>query len=183
MALRKKKLKEGTQYGLPPLIEGTAEGIVIWRSLEGIDNECLGYFLSCHLIIEHYTDKFLKDLHRELDWDSARLTFTQKVTLISNLDMLETNCVPAIKHLNSLRNKLSHEIEFKIDTENLIPLRTFLTSSSKDNADIPSDVKGVLHLFTYRVCSWFAGWLSHSAYLTNQSPRNQNALRVQDKKS
>jgi hypothetical protein len=45
--------------GLPPLVAEIADGSVTWQRLEGLDYELLGYFLSCHLIIEHYLDEDL----------------------------------------------------------------------------------------------------------------------------
>ena len=41
---------------LPPLVKEIASDGVVWKRLGEVDYETLGYFLSCHLIIEHYID-------------------------------------------------------------------------------------------------------------------------------
>lgn len=146
---------------LPPRIAGFDNGSVTWQRLEGINYEVLGYFLSCHLIIEHYLDEFLKLRHRDLDWDAARLTFGQKVALLSNFKISDQyDCIPAIKHMNSLRNKLSHDIEFKIESKDLLPLTQYLKKSSEGKLDIPVEPKELLETFTSMACVLFAGWIS-----------------------
>ena len=62
-----------------------ANGSVTWQRIEGLDYGVLGYFLSCHLIIEHYLEQYLKVRYPSLDWDAARLTFGHKISLLSQL--------------------------------------------------------------------------------------------------
>ena len=50
-------MRNGT---LPPLVANIRDGNVTWQRLENLNYELLGYFLSCHLIIEHYLDEYLK---------------------------------------------------------------------------------------------------------------------------
>lgn len=112
MALKQRKepctLEPMDKKGLPPLVQEITNGTVTWQRLEGLDYEMLGYFLSCHLIIEHYLDEYLKTCYPELDWDAARQTFSQKVALLSNIGLPQQyDCIPAIKHMNSIRNKIS----------------------------------------------------------------------------
>lgn len=150
--------------GLPPLVEAIAEGKVSWRRLEGLDYEVLGYFLSCHLIIEHYLDEYLKICYPMLDWGSARQTFGQKVSLLSHFKISDKyDCIPAIKHLNSLRNKLSHDIDFKIRTEDLLPLTQYLSKVYEQKQDIPEEPKVILKHFTSMTCVLFAGYISGQA--------------------
>lgn len=154
-----------TQSALPPRIAEITDGSVVWQRLEGIDYEVLGYFLSCHLIIEHYLDEFLKIRHPMLDWDAARQTFGQKVALLSNFKVSEQyDCIPAIKHMNSLRNKLSHNIEFNIKTEDLLPLSQYLAKSTDNKSNPPSTPKEVLELFTTMTCVLFAGYITGHAH-------------------
>ena len=149
---------------LPPLIAEITEGAVAWQRLESIDYEVLGYFLSCHLIIEHYLDEFLKICHPSLDWDAARQTFSQKIALLSNFKVSDKyDCVPAIKHMNSLRNKLSHNIEFKIRLEDLLPLNQYLTKVSSGKIEISTSPKEILTEFTSMTCVLFAGYITSTA--------------------
>lgn len=156
------------ETGLPPLIGNITNGSVTWKRIESIDYEILGYFLSCHLIIEHYLDEFLKISYPNLNWDAARQTFGQKVELLSAFRVSEKyDCIPAIKHLNSLRNKLSHNIEFKIEMQSLLPLSHYLQKACGGKQAIPTEPKALLDMFTTMTCVLFAGYISGQARNTN----------------
>lgn len=149
------------QRSLPPQVQAIANGAVTWKRLEGIDYALLGYFLSAHLIIEHYLTELLKVLHPDLDWEAPRLTFGQKVALLSRFKMPEKyESIAAIKHLNSLRNKVSHRIDFKIEDRDLLPLRQYLEKIYEDKQPVPEDPHELLEAFTGMVCVFFAGYIS-----------------------
>lgn len=148
---------------LPPRFAGYGNGSVKWERLDSVDYESLGYLLSCHLIIEHYIDSFIKvHVNRPLGWDSARLTFSQKVSLISGSGIFKEpyDFIPSIKHLNSLRNKFSHNIGFKMHKENLLPMQQQLQKAVKESGEIPNDPHDILELYTSIVCAYLAGSLS-----------------------
>jgi len=118
-------------------------------------------FCPCHLIIEHYLDEYLNVIHPELKWDAARLTFSQKITLISELKIEDKyNCIPAFKHMNSLRNKLSHDIQFRTGSEDLLPLTEFLARTYEGKAQVPTEPMVILEHFTTMACVFFAGYIS-----------------------
>ncbi len=73
------------------------------------------------------------------------------------------DCIPAIKHLNKLRNKLSHDIDFKIRIEDLLPLTQYLSKAYERKHDIPAEPKAVLEQFTSMTCVLFAGYISGQA--------------------
>lgn len=149
------------------MIEKIIEGSVVWQRLEGIEYEQLGYFLSCHLIIEHYLDEFLKICHPTLDWDAARQTFAQKVALLSNFKISDKyDCIPAIKHMNSIRNKISHNIEFKIKPEDLLPLKQYIDKVTDGKSALPTSPKDILEEFTTLTCVLFAGYISSEVFHT-----------------
>lgn len=155
---------------LPPLVAGIESGSVTWQRIEAIDHELLGYFLSCHLIIEHYLDEYLKVRHPDLDWDAARHTFGQKISLLSRFKVSDKyDCVPAIKHLNSLRNKLSHDIEFKIAANDLLPLSQYLSKVYEDKLHVPNEPKAILEHFTNMSCVLFAASISGTAHDTGMT--------------
>jgi hypothetical protein len=160
------------KHSLPPLVGGFADGKVTWQRLEAIDYGTLGYLLSCHLIIEHYLDHFIPTHTRApLGWEGARLTFGQKVSLISKLPFPEPyNLPPTIKHLNSLRNKFSHNISAKLSEEDLLPFRQFLHKCTKGESEIPSDPQELLSLYMSIVCAYFASAISHSAQFKTSPP-------------
>lgn len=158
------------EKSLPPLVGGIRDGKVTWQRLENLDYELLGYFLSCHLIIEHYLDEYLKTRYPKLDWDASRQTFGQKVALLTTDNYPEKyNSIPAIKHLNNLRNKLSHNIDFKIGSADLLPLPQYLKKCCGPELEQPTEPRGILDLFTSMVCVWFASGISSTAHHTRHT--------------
>lgn len=156
--------------GLPPLVRDIRDGNVTWQRLENLDYELLGYFLSCHLIIEHYLDEYLKTRYPTLNWDASKQTFGQKVSLLATDNYPEKyNSIPAIKHLNSLRNKLSHNIDFKIAEADLLPLSHYLKKCCGPDHEQPTEPKEILDLFTIMVCVWFASGISATAQQTRHT--------------
>jgi hypothetical protein len=149
------------KFSLPPLLKEIAQGNVTWRRIEGLDYDGLGYFLFCHLVVEHYLDGYLKVYYPNLNWEGARLTFSQKVLLLSRLDPPDRfNFIPAIKHMNSLRNKLSHNIDFKIEANDLLPITQFLAKAVKGEAEVPTEQNEILQFFTVLVCAYLGGAIS-----------------------
>lgn len=156
--------------GLPPLVRDIRDGNVTWRRLENLDYELLGYFLSCHLIIEHYLDEYLKTRYPTLNWGSSKQTFGQKVSLLATGNYPEKyNSIPAIKHLNSLRNKFSHNIDFRITETDLLPLSQYLKKCCGPDHVQPTEPKETLDLFTSMVCVWFASGISATAEVTQHT--------------
>jgi hypothetical protein len=159
-------------YGLPPLVAELDQGKVTWKSITSIDFELLGYFLSCHLIVEHYMDELLKTLYPGLNWDAAKPTFGQRIALLSDLGLPERfDCVPAIKHLNSVRNKLSHRIDYTIDEKALLPLNQYVTKASEGGL-VPTAPIETLQLFVMLCCSTLAGNISRTAMDSKASRRS-----------
>lgn len=80
-----------------------ADGKIEWKRLETIDYDLMGYLLSCHLIIEHYMDEYLKAEFPSLDWNVAKLTFGQRISLLRTQNVGgKFDSTPAINHINSL---------------------------------------------------------------------------------
>jgi hypothetical protein len=163
--------QDGVKPGLPPLIGAIHNGNVTWQGIEGVDFELLGYFLSCHLVIEHYMDEFLKATYPKLTWDAAKPTFGQKIALLTDMDLPDRfNCIPPIKHMNAIRNKLSHRIEFKIDAKALLPLLQYLQKVSEEKLQ-PSTPRDVLEHFTTICCATFGGNISRTVQKTMYTRR------------
>ena len=147
--------------GLPPMVGAVNGDKIAWKAISGINYELLGYFLSCHLIIEHYLDEFLKARHPGLTWEGAKLTFGQRTALLGDLGLPpQFDCLPAIKHMNSLRNKLSHRLDFTIDCEALLPMVHYLQKIIDKPEQMPVEPVAILEMFTSLVCSTFAGNIS-----------------------
>ena len=118
-----------------------------------LDYETVGYFLSCHLMIDYYISEYLKRLYPELNWQGTRLDFSAKISLISKSFKLRTDIetkkfFDALKHLNALRNKLAHNLDFRLTLDEMKPLVSLsgVFTSKKIWKEKPSSV---LHVFTF----------------------------------
>ena len=88
----------------------------------------LGTVLKCHLIIEHYIDEYLANSYPTIkSWDKARLTFNHKLELINNPHTVVGMLYPGIKCINSLRNKFSHKLAFKIEKRDFKEISEIMT--------------------------------------------------------
>ncbi|KIQ09050.1 hypothetical protein RU03_22105 [Pseudomonas simiae] len=155
------------KMSLPPLVGEIRDGKLTWQRLDNLNYELIGYFLSCHLIIEHYLDEYLKSQYSKLDWDSSRQSFGQKVSLLASDGYPEKyNSISAIKHMNNLRNKLSHNIDFKIGSVELLPLSQYLKKACGPEYVESTQPKEILEMFTSLVCVWFASRISSNANQT-----------------
>jgi len=144
---------------LPPLLI-SFDGDVRWEEFDSVDFESVGLFLSCHLLIEHYLDAYLvSGSTSHFDWRGAGLTFGQKVSLLSGDGKFkEPYTIPAsLKHFNSIRNKLSHNVNFKLTLEVLLPEIQFVNKVDKNKIFENQNVGIVLQLFTSVVCAFLAG--------------------------
>lgn len=155
------------RFNLPPLLEKFEEGKAQWKRFDNVDFEVVGLFLSCHLVIEHYLDEFLIAYSpAPFNWESAGLSFGQKVSLITDLRQFpEPYTIPsALKHFNSLRNKLSHNVEFVLSVSILLPEVQFLQKIS-DRKGLPAldNVRVILDDFTSMICIYFASAITHCA--------------------
>jgi hypothetical protein len=120
----------------------------------------MGYLLSCHLVIEHWMDEWLKARYPELDWESARLTFEKRCAVLNKCDWEalpgDENPLLVIKHLNSLRNRFGHRVNYKLTSEDMLPFVQFLQRGSRSDRPAYHDQKEALYLFTSLCVGAFA---------------------------
>ena len=162
--LKEQLIQKMTLSDFPPMLDSIKEGKVLWKVLHTIDYGTLGYFLSCHLIIEYYMLEALKRSGRpteKLRWDTARLTFNQKLSLFPTDDELRSHLIPCLKHFNKLRNNFSHDIGFRLTHDDLAPFSAYVKWASKTNPPLPTDHIKLLELFTTAACAYFAGYITN----------------------
>lgn len=164
---------------LPPIVSGVDGNMLKFQELGEIDFEFLGYLLSCHLVIEHHLDEFLMTLGTRLKWESAKLTFFQKLTLFpTDIFPRGPEMIAAIRHLNSLRNKIAHNIKARATDLQFKPLCDFLKLVYDDQEEVPSEPLVILEKFTALTCSGLAGWVASDAYRTNWRNQRESAGKV-----
>lgn len=145
------------QPPLPPLVGNTLDGGTTWERLRDIDYTTVGYLLCCHLVLENYLEAYMQaSMGNSFSIEAARLTFAQKISMLSPWNLPDQyNFMPSLKHLNSLRNKLGHNIRTVISEDELLPLIQFVEKAT--GTGVPDrSTSAVLNIYTGLVCAWLA---------------------------
>ncbi len=97
-------------------VEFRTEFDELWKK----DNDMLGLVLKCHLIVEYYMTECLKVSLPGIDrFDQARLSFAQKHHLLTGWTFGFPWVKDAVAALNTLRNKVAHNIHYEIEEKDL----------------------------------------------------------------
>ncbi len=99
----------------------------IFIGLTSSPHDTLGRVLKCHLIVEHYLNRFLV-AHFGIDnFDEVRLTFLQKANLIPDRATALCFVKLGIVRLNQIRNQFCHSLGAEIsETDVRDSMRTVL---------------------------------------------------------
>ena len=78
----------------------------------------IGRILRAHLYVEHYLTRYLEEKNPQLgSLKNARLSFIQKVALLNSTNRLLQEIRPGIKHINTIRNRLAHQLTASVTPE------------------------------------------------------------------
>jgi hypothetical protein len=115
------------------------------------DHDLLGRILKCHLILETYLDKCLKHFNKDqLSIDNTSLRFIQKIDLLENkLDELKTY-FKGIRSLNTIRNKLAHNLHAEITLSDVQNMRIYVEVYRTRKIDDPIKI---IEDFTLIACA------------------------------
>ena len=148
----------------------STENESIWKRVDEVDVEFIGAFLTAHLSLEKYISDYLRLKYPSLSWGDAKLTFSQKIALIKNepakapYDQIYTR----IKDFNSIRNKISHELNYRItdkEKNKFIDFYIKITKLSHNKPEIDfNNIADLLHFFVMITKSYFASLISHYHY-------------------
>jgi hypothetical protein len=93
------------------------------------DIDAIGRILRAHLFVEHFITECLVSFNPSLgDIKEARLTFSQKLTLIEGYSEETKELSKGIKRLNKIRNQLAHKLAGTVtdqDKESLLSVLSF----------------------------------------------------------
>lgn len=97
--------------------------------------------LIAHLYVEHWIEVFIRYSLRKPGkiLDSVRLTFLEKLALAESLGFdldNEGGLAEAIKKLNTIRNKITHNIEYKLSKGDLKLITTLKFGSKKEHQEL-----------------------------------------------
>ncbi|MHC0441418.1 hypothetical protein [Flavobacterium sp. 3-210] len=102
-----------------------------FKSLIYSEHDTIGHILKCHLVVEHYLTNYLQANFKNLDFDSARLSFSQKANLISVRDTRVAFVKPGIIELNRIRNKFAHNLKAELSLNTMNEMLSVLKIARK----------------------------------------------------
>ena len=79
------------------------------------NSDLLGRILRSHLVVEHYLTLWVQHQNPNLgSIDEAKLSFSNKIVLVGENDILVRDLVPGLKRLNKIRNRIAHNLSVDI---------------------------------------------------------------------
>ncbi|EFM0603128.1 hypothetical protein AB2I44_00120 [Escherichia coli] len=148
----------------------TDENENIWERVDGVDVAFIGAFLTAHLSLEKYITDYLGLRYPSLAWGDAKLTFSQKIALIQHEPAKPPydEIYLRIKDFNSIRNKISHQLNYQItdkEKSKFVDFYMKITKASKTKPNIDIDnMADLLDFFVSMTKSYFASAISYYHY-------------------
>jgi hypothetical protein len=110
--------------------------------------------LQAHLYFDHVITRMLEEALPNPDAMKLRRTsFSQKVQLLSAMNLLPSSLIPSVEYINGLRNRIAHELNFEIsdgtvgNLVNCTPKRLRQVAlDQRDCEDGPLSLHEVLHI-------------------------------------
>lgn len=115
-------------------------------------HDVVGRLLKCHLVVEHYLNRFLSEHFSIEDVESAKLGFFSKVMLLPSKATSAAFVKPGILKLNTLRNRLGHNLDSVIAFSDLGPISEVLAIARK--GVIFKEPIDAIEAFTAIACTW-----------------------------
>jgi len=115
-------------------------------------HDVVGRLLKCHLIVEHYLERFLTE-HFGLECvGDAKLNFFNKAMLLPTSASSAAFVRPGILKLNSIRNKVGHNLGAEPDFADLGPINEVLRIA-RSGVNFNSPIEAI-EAFTTVACTW-----------------------------
>jgi hypothetical protein len=126
----------------------------LYRS--AISGDPVATVLRFHLLTEYYLEQLIRSLLTRGDRiiESGNFSYAQKLCVVAATDELKDDLISALRNLNKLRNKCSHELHHKISAADLEPIGSPLgkdwTEIKKKHSDVEARMNylfGVISVF------------------------------------
>jgi len=89
------------------------------------DTDAMGRLLRAHLVVEHFMGKYLAFVNPRLaSLENARLSYLQKLELLTDDSVPLQVIRPGLKRLNELRNKFAHRLNHRLTWEDVEDIAT-----------------------------------------------------------
>lgn len=106
--------------GKEKFFEATQKRLAEFNARWDQDIGAMGRVLRSHLIVEYYMTAYLQAANPNLGViDDAKIGFAQKVDLLGDHDTLITNLIPGIRRLNTVRNRLAHNLSVSVTQDDV----------------------------------------------------------------
>ena len=115
-------------------------------------HDVLGRLLKCHLIVEHYLERFLSEHYGLESVSDAKLNFFNKAMLVPTQASSAAFVRPGILKLNSIRNRAGHNLGGEPDFSDLGVINEILRIA-RPNARFGEPIEAI-EAFTTVACTW-----------------------------
>lgn len=116
----------------------------------------IGRILRAHLYVEHYMAEYLQKANPRLgSLDGTRLSYAQKVKLLDRNDPHIQHMIAGIKHLNTVRNRIAHNLDVQVTKEDAavflaaVPMNELRAALDGHETTIPEPVEALEGFATY----------------------------------
>jgi hypothetical protein len=123
-----------------------------FKMLLEADHDLIGRVLKCHLVVEHYLDRYLLSHLKLQHLEDARLTFAQKATLLPSDGAAAAFVKPGILRLNAIRNRFGHTLQPALSMGDLGAIQTVL-GIARENVPFDTPIEAI-EAFTTVACTW-----------------------------
>lgn len=96
-------------------------------------DQTVSLVLRTHLIAEGILDEIIETQlpKGKSITKSGRFTFAHKLTLVSSFNIIDQDIIETVRALNSLRNKLSHNLHESVSEDEVVELVSHMPSEGK----------------------------------------------------
>ena len=123
------------------------------------ENDSLGLILKCHLIVEAFMTECLRVAFPGIDnFEDARLSFSQTHHLLTGWTFGFPWIKDGVRALNTLRNKVAHNIHYEIKEEDLAKIYSCMDAFSGAKGEEPKRGKEAIIAFTELAAMALHGW-------------------------
>lgn len=115
-------------------------------------HDVVGRLLKCHLVVEHYLGRFLLEHFGIEDVEAAKLSFFNKAMLLPSKATSAAFVKPGILRLNTLRNRVGHNLGYNVSFEDLLSIHDILSIARQD-VKFREPIEAI-EAFTTVACTW-----------------------------
>lgn len=146
------KVVERLKPHMAEIVERFNEENARFIALMSKPHDVIGRLLKCHLVVEHYLERFLSEHYGIEGIEHAKLGFFNKAMLLPTQASSAAFVRPGILKLNALRNKVGHTLEREPAFEDLGPISDVL-NVAREGVGFESPIEAI-EAFTTIACTW-----------------------------